>query len=260
MLIVEDEEMIRKGLRYTFDWFQLDCLVVGEAANGVEGLEKIKELDPDIIITDITMPVMDGITMLEKIHKDMVHSFIIISGYDEFEYAKKAIKLGVSEYLLKPVEQVHLSEALERAKEQCKLRNEYKVIKNSSIDIDDMEILDIELFQNFKGSHHVNNIIDYIRDNYNKRISINDLVVPLQKSSTYLNQKFKEETTFTFNEYVNRYRIKKSIDLMKTGEGKIYTIASDVGFSNYRYFISVFKKYTNCLPSDFLDYFKYQPL
>lgn len=73
--------------------------------------------------------------------------------------------------------------------------------------------------------------------------------------TTYLNKKFKEATSYTFNDFLNRYRIQKAIERIKTGEDKITMIAIDVGFSNYRYFIDVFKKYTEFLPSDFTAYF-----
>ena len=242
VLIVEDEEMIRKGLRYTFDWLKADCIVIDEAGNGKEGLDKIKKLEPDIVILDITMPIMDGITMLEKSVNDFIYSTIIISGYDEFEFAKMAIKLGVSEYLLKPVEQKQLSAALERAKEQVELKKQYEILKESAMDIENIEVLQMDLIQNKpKVSKHVSCLLKHVEENYNKKISIQDLVESLGMSDTYLNQKFKEETTYTFNEFVNRYRIQKAINYMKTVEGKVYTIAHDVGFSDYRYFISVFK-------------------
>ena len=259
ILIVEDEEMIRKGLRYTFDWYKSDSVVVGEASNGIEGLEKIKELEPDIVLADITMPIMDGITMLEKSINDFVYSAIIISGYDEFEYAKRSIKIGVAEYLLKPVNPEQLVEALERAKEQVKQRKQFELIKNNTINIEDIQTIKIDIIQDdFKVSKHVSDMINYIKENYPKKISIKNLVETTGMSDTYLNQKFKDETSFTFNEFLNRYRIQEAINQMKTGEGKVYTIASDVGFNNYRYFISVFKKYTNCTPSDFLEYFRNQ--
>ena len=259
ILIVEDEEMIRKGLRYTFDWYKSDSVVVGEASNGIEGLGKIKELEPDIVLADITMPIMDGITMLEKSINDFVYSAIIISGYDEFEYAKRSIKIGVAEYLLKPVNPEQLVEALERAKEQVKQRKQFELIKNNTINIEDIQTIKIDIIQDdFKVSKHVSDMINYIKENYPKKISIKNLVETTGMSDTYLNQKFKDETSFTFNEFLNRYRIQEAINQMKTGEGKVYTIASDVGFNNYRYFISVFKKYTNCTPSDFLEYFRNQ--
>lgn len=257
ILIVEDEEMIRKGLRYTFDWYNSDCVVIDEASNGLEGLEKIETLEPDIVVADITMPIMDGITMLEKSTEKFLYSAIIISGYDEFEYAKRSIKIGVAEYLLKPVEPEQLFEALKRAKDQINQRRQFEFIKNSTINIEDIYTLNMDLIKDsFHISKHVSYMINYIMKNYSKKISIKDLVATTGMSDTYLNQKFKEETSFTFNEFLNRYRIQEAINIMKTGEGKVYTIASDVGFNDYRYFISVFKKYTNCTPSDFLKYFK----
>lgn len=259
VLILEDEKMIRKGLRYTFDWLGSECVVVGEGADGREGLEKIDELKPDIVLVDIVMPVMDGITMLEKCNENENHTFsaIIISGYNEFDYAKQAIKLGVSEYLLKPVDQDELYQALERSKEQVRLRRQYNEIKKNYSTIDDIKVLDIDFYEHdFKTSNLVVEMLKYIQKTYHEKISIQDLIKPLDRSSTHLNQKFKEETNYTFNEFLNRYRIQKSIDLIKSGEEKICHIATAVGFSSYRYFIRVFKKYVNCLPSDFQEYFQ----
>lgn len=246
--------MIRKGLRYTFDWLQADCVVIDEAANGVEGLEKITNLKPDIVIADVNMPLMSGITMIERSSDVVACSFIIVSGYDEFHLAQKAVHLGVSEYLLKPLDQQQLLEALERAKVQIELKRKYQFIKNNSKQLD--EVLSANLMNTpTKASKYVAQMIAYIQENYADKVSIQDLVKQLGISSTYLNQKFKSETTYTFNEFLNRYRIQKAMDQLKTGEGKVYNIASDVGFKDYKYFISIFKKYVNITPSQFQDQF-----
>lgn len=254
VLLVEDEDMIRRGIRYTFDWLKADCVVIDEACNGQEGFTKIVSLKPDIVIADVNMPLMDGITMIEQSLKVHTFSSIIISGYDEFHLAKKAIQLGVSEYLVKPLEEQQLIEALSRAKSQVELMRKYEIILNNSNQIE--EILNADLLKiNTKVSKYVAKMMEYIQDNYSRKISIHDLVEQLGISSTYLNQKFKMETSYTFNEFVNRYRIQKAMDLLKTGEGKVYTIAHDTGFSDYKYFISIFKKYTNITPSQFQEYF-----
>ena len=112
VLIVEDEDIIRKGLMFMVNWQQAGCVVAGEAADGLEGLEKIRETRPDIVIVDINMPVMDGLEMLEKSIQEYGYDAIIVSGYSEFEYARKAITLGVTEYLLKPVNFNELYDAL----------------------------------------------------------------------------------------------------------------------------------------------------
>lgn len=257
LLIVEDEEMIRKGLRYTFDWSKSDIIVIDEAANGEEGLKKIKSLNPDIVLVDINMPVMSGLTMLEKSIKEYNYSAIIITGYDEFSLAKAAIHLGVTEYLLKPLDNLQLYNALEKSKNQVTLLKEHEIIKNNINNIDQLNILQKNLLRETpKSSKYVKSMIKYIHEKYNTKITIQDLVDLLGASSTYLNNEFKKETFYTFNDYLNRYRIHQSINIMKSGKGKIYTIATDVGFKDYRYFINVFKKYTGCLPSDFIEYFK----
>ena len=99
-------------------------------------------------------------------------------------------------------------------------------------------------------------MVTYIRDNYQKKISINDLIEPLQTSATYLNQLFKKETGFPFNDFLNRYRIQMAIQKLKEDDCKIYNVAVECGFKEYKYFINVFKKYTGILPSAFVAYYQ----
>ena len=114
VLIVEDEDIMRKGLMFMPKWQEVDCIVVGEAVSGQDGLEKIRRLQPDIVIVDINMPVMDGLEMLEKSIEEYGYDAIIVSGYGEFEYAQKGISLGVTEYLLKPIDYTKLYEAIRK--------------------------------------------------------------------------------------------------------------------------------------------------
>ena len=111
VLIVED--IIRKGIAYTMDWVSMGCTIIGEAANGREGVEKIQELKPDIVLADIMMPVMDGIEMIRKGQEIADFKAIIMTSYADFEYAKKAIDLGVSAYLMKPVDGEELKKSVE---------------------------------------------------------------------------------------------------------------------------------------------------
>lgn len=104
VLLVEDEEIIRKGIRYSVPWEECGCSVVGEAENGAAGEEKIAELQPDIVITDITMPVKNGLEMIADTREKFNYIAIILTGYSEFEYAQQAIRNGVSDYVLKPLD------------------------------------------------------------------------------------------------------------------------------------------------------------
>ncbi|WP_223069138.1 response regulator transcription factor [Paenibacillus caui] len=257
VLLVEDEEMIRKGLRHTFDWLQAGCIVIGEAENGEEGLDRIRTLKPDIIIVDVNMPLMDGITMIERSMQGGVCSYIILSGYDEFGLAKQAIRLGVTEYLLKPVEQEQLFGALERAKQQVEMKKKYEAIL-SATSVGDEEIYASLMKLPSKSSYYVSKMIEYVQEHYPDKISINDLVNRLGISATYLNRKFKSETTYTFNDFLNRYRIQQAMDKLRDGEEKIYTIATDVGFKDYKYFIAIFKKYANCTPGQYQERFGFR--
>lgn len=92
-------EIIRKGLVYGIPWGEMDCVVVGEAANGVEGAARIEELRPDIVPVDINMPVKDGLEMLQETIDRHHFSAVILSGYSSFDYARTAVHLGVTEYL-----------------------------------------------------------------------------------------------------------------------------------------------------------------
>lgn len=115
LLIVEDEVWEREGLADFFDWSELDIEVVGTAANGIQGIKMAKEYLPDIIMTDIRMPLMDGLKLSEEVKKFLPGCrIIIITGYDDFKYAKDAIHIGVFDYLLKPVQKQQLLNALNR--------------------------------------------------------------------------------------------------------------------------------------------------
>ena len=113
LVIVEDEEIIRRGLVCTIDWLKMGAKVVGEAANGKEALEVIKATKPDVILTDIKMPVMDGIAMTEALKAAANPAKIIyLTSYADFSYAQRALQLDVTDYLLKPVNEADLANAL----------------------------------------------------------------------------------------------------------------------------------------------------
>ena len=113
IMIVDDEKLIIEGLRNLIDWGKLGCNIVATANNGEDALEKLKQNKVDIIITDINMPVINGLELIKKVKaKYEKINFIILSGYDDFLYAKKAIEYGVNGYILKPINEDELEESL----------------------------------------------------------------------------------------------------------------------------------------------------
>lgn len=252
VLIVEDEDIIRKGLIFTMDWTKYDCTVAAEAVDGNDGLKKIAEVKPDIVITDVKMPFKDGLQMLFESNQNSNYETIIISGYSEFNYAQKAISLGVSNYLLKPIDMNDLGNALIKLTNKIsKKRIVQKVICEEENDIA-RRVLDLSSCKPH-NKKYVDTMLDYIKQHYKEKISIVDLCNTLYASSTYLNLQFKKETNYTFNDFLNRYRILRSIELLKTANLKIYQVAESVGFQDYKYYIQVFKKYVGCAPMKFLN-------
>ena len=116
VIIVDDEPVIRRGLRETIEWDALGLEVAGEAADGAEALKLIREIRPEILITDIRMPEMDGLELIREVKKlDFSIKITILSGYSDYDYLKAAIRLGVDNYLLKPIDNDELISNLKNA-------------------------------------------------------------------------------------------------------------------------------------------------
>lgn len=257
ILVVEDEKLIRQRLIFGIDFERLDCVVIGEARDGKEGKKLIEKLNPDIVLTDINMPVMDAFDMLEAT-LDYSYSTIILSGYNEFKNAQKAIKYGVTEFIVKPINEIDIVDAVVRAKTQVdeqnrlmKLETIHELDEKSQLLDHSLETVDDEI---------VKNMLDFISQNFHKKFLFNDVSKEIGYSSPILHEKFKKVTKMTFNEYLNRYRINQSIQLMKKGEKKLYEIAEACGFSEYKYYNKVFKKYLGVNTTEFMNKLQYFPL
>lgn len=136
IMLVDDEEEVRKAMIRKMNWEQLGFTVVGDAENGEDALEKLEHLEPDVVMTDIRMPYMDGLTLVARIREKFPFvKILIFSGYDDFEYAQQAIKLNVTEYILKPVNGQELAEILNRIKvsldEEIEQRRNISILQES---------------------------------------------------------------------------------------------------------------------------------
>jgi two-component system response regulator YesN len=119
VIIVDDERMAREGIAETIEWATLGMVLAGTAVNGQQALEKIQELQPDVVITDIKMPIVDGLQLIEQGLKISPHIvFIVLSGFGEFELATQAMRFGVRRYLLKPSDEHEITEALQWSKQE----------------------------------------------------------------------------------------------------------------------------------------------
>lgn len=256
VVIVEDEIIIRRGLALTVPWDKFGCVVVGEARNGLQGKKMIDDLKPDIVITDVRMPKLDGINMIRQIVEEGEVSceFIIISGYSEFEYAQQAVKLGVRDYLLKPVDDKELENTIKNLTMLIREKKKDNALKNYILQMGEPKL---GFFREYisdqkvgSKQQYVLDAIEYINKNYTKDINIKDVAEYLALSESYLSRLFKKETGYTFVEYLTNYRIKIAIELLKDHRNRVYEVAQKVGFNDSRYFSTIFKKYVGLRPTD----------
>lgn len=128
VILVDDEAEVIDIMEAKIRWSELGFEVVGSAKNGVKALELVEKLQPDVVLTDIRMPYMDGLELSRKLNQDYPNIYIILcTGFDEFEYAKEAVHLDIKEYLLKPISAAELSESLMRLKENLDKEREEKL-------------------------------------------------------------------------------------------------------------------------------------
>ena len=169
IIIVEDEPILLKGLQYKVNWTDLGCIVVATANDGIKGLKLISKYNPHIVITDNRMPFLDGLEMLKKAKNEgQQFESIIITGYEEFDYAKQAINLGVHDFLLKPIDMEELKFTTTKLINKIKhLRSLEEYNKNTILY---SKILNLNLLSDQQGSF-VRETINYIKDNYSKKIT-----------------------------------------------------------------------------------------
>ncbi|QKS72557.1 DNA-binding response regulator [Paenalkalicoccus suaedae] len=192
------------------------------------------------------MPNMTGIELLETCKYRTNQLSIILSSYDEFDYAKQAMKLGAFDYLLKPLNHEELSATLKKA--VTHLDESGSVGKKS----EKAEWFFANDAKPSSISNSIKRVLDFIDENFAEKLTVQELADHIDKSPTYLHGKFKKEMNQTLSQYINKVRIQKSIEQMRNGEDHIYSIAQSVGYSDYKYFTTVFKKYTNHSPTSFI--------
>lgn len=243
VLVVEDEQLVRKGIVLSIDWASLGCIVVAEASNGLEGIEAVHEFKPDLIVSDIRMPEMDGIKMMHHLREEGNKlAVIFLTAYGDFTYAQKAIKLLASDYILKPFEDGELEEAVLAVRDKI-LSKRDKTIK--------LKEIDIKLKKSSK-SKYVLETIDYISENYSDYdMSVETIAESVGISGGHLSRTFKKETGHTILTYITLYRIHKGIILLEDCRYKIYEVADKISYRDVTYFSSIFKKTVGVSPSEY---------
>lgn len=246
ILIADDEFHIRQGLE-KLDWNSIGLKVCGIAKDGYEAMELAAIHKPEIILSDIRMPMMDGLAMTEEFVKDNPDCAIIyLSGYRDFEYIKKALTIGAFDYLVKPTNPEEILDCCQRAVklikekkiQQVTVREMQEKLKGIQVK-EELVYLDEDVSA---AKLTVKDILEYIDQNFSQDISLNNLSTIFHFNSIYINRMIKKETGHTFLEIVNNKRMNVAADLLKGKELKISEVAIRTGIMDQRYFSQVFKK------------------
>ncbi len=237
VMIIDDEMSARRLLQLSIDWKSLDMELVGEAASGIEAINIIDELRPDIVFADISMPFMNGIEFTKvatERYPDLV--IIILTGFDDFEYARQCVRLPVVEYMLKPFVRQEVTEVLTKIKENLDIHNTRTQEIGRDITPSDIE-----------------QIMQYLRDNFtDSNINLTSVAQHFGFNPSYFSRKFKQETGKSFVEFLIKCRMERAIELAGTSN-KMFCTANDVGIPDPNYFGRCFKKYTGISYSEYVN-------
>ena len=255
VMVIDDEESARKLMKAAIDYESLGMEVVGEAASGIEAINVIDELRPDIAFVDISMPFMDGIEFTEIATSRYPNLIIIImTAFDQFEYARKCVSLPVFDYMLKPMVRAEVTKVLERAKEKLDASRHNQGHKNGferDAESDDFD----ESFDDDGLSGEINStelIEKYVMENFtDPKLNLTFIAQNFGFSASYLSRKFKADTGKNFAKYLTDLRMKKALRYAELGY-KMYRTAGEVGIPDPNYFSRCFKKYTGMSYSDYV--------
>lgn len=238
ILIVDDEYEIRKGLTSFFPWEMLGYKVAGQAEDGRQALNYLLKYGDriDVVLADIKMPVMSGIELVEKMREHNIRcKVVLLSAYNDFEFARKALKLDVYDYALKPTE----------------YKNLVQIFRNLKLHLD-QERMTFEVEErpeNYK-KRLLQTVVQYMELNY-ATASLEKTAEYVNLSSSYLSTVFKEEMGMGFSEYLIKIKMEKAAKLLMDINYKTYDVSEMVGYSNAKNFARIFKKYYGVSPREY---------
>ncbi len=254
--IIDDEPIIVEGLRKSINWEKYGCEVIGTAFSGEEGLLLIRKEEPDIVFTDIQMPCMDGLSMIAAIKSEFPDTQIaILTGYRDFDYAQRAIKLGVTRFLLKPSKMDELMEALNVMTR--KLADHHAEPEDQKPDDDPESIKELvkePVLDSAASSFIVNNAVAYIEEHYKEKLKLSDVADQVYVSQWHLSKLMNRYLGQNFSEILNGIRINKAKELLKDPSLRIGDIADEVGFLDMAHFSRVFKKLVGISANEFRNH------
>jgi YesN/AraC family two-component response regulator len=241
LMIAEDEERIRLGIETILNKYPGGIKVVGSHRNGMEAATQLASMKPgelDVLITDVEMPAMNGLQLIERAKAKMPDLFIIVlSGYDEFEYVRQAMRFGAADYLLKPMDKSEMFRLLQRHQETKEARTAGTGIAQPA-----------------PAKRFDEQVKAILGKEYNQPFDLKRVSDQVGFSPGYTSKMFKQTTGETITEYLSRLRIEKAKEFLNDHlHLKVYEIAPLVGCPDKMYFQKLFKKMTGLTPKEYRE-------
>lgn len=244
LIIVDDESKIRNGLCNYFPWREIGFQVVYDARNGKDALDYVQDHRVDAILSDIKMPEMSGIDLIERLHKQRSKiKVVFLTGFKEFEFAQKALIYGAANFIVKPTKYNELVDAFTRIKEE--------------LDIDAQkadEDTKTPAGEEPEGYHNkiIAAIKSHVEEHY-AHVTLDDIAKLVHMNPTYISKYFKKRTGQNFSDYVLSVKMKNAADLLHDIHYRIYDVSIMVGYENAKNFATSFKKYYGKNPKEYRE-------
>lgn len=240
VMIADDENYMLEAMENLIDWKKMECQLVYKAKNGQELLEQIKKNCPDIIITDIKMPLLSGIEIAKYIYENHIRAkVIILSAYADFQYAQEAIKYDVCGYIIKTSVIEMLPGMIQKA------------IGKLSVPFTEAEKESEEQF----SDDILGRLQKYISEHYTDKLSLTQIANEVHANGSYLSRLYKTKTGQNLFDVINKMKLEKAKEYMSQGK-RIYEIAQLVGYDDVSYFSRVFRKHEGCSPREYENQLK----
>ena len=244
VILVDDERLILRGLSTVVPWAELGCEVAGTAHDGVSGLKLIHDLRPDIVMTDIRMPNMDGLTMLAAIRSEYPGiQTAVLTAYRDFDYARQALTLGVCRYLLKPSNLEELKEAVRIMTSRLDTMPPRKEGREEEVQEEAVQAA---------RNHLVRAAMAYIREHCTEQhLSLSEVADHVYVSQWHLSKLLNRETGQSFFDLLGAMRVARAKEMLADPGVRIGDVAEATGFSDVGHFSRSFKKIAGCTPGEY---------
>lgn len=268
VLLVDDEQIERMALAKKIDRYYGDKVDIYHAVNGREAVAMCGEQKNDIVIMDISMPEMNGVMAAKYIRKmDDECSIIFLSAYDDFEYARNAIKVRALDYLLKPCDMNDLLAVMDTALQKLDKENafngnsisgkeqnkETEICGSNYNNVRENRSKRTDNVRNSDEQTTIKYLKEYVENNYIYDISMQEAAEEMGYSDAYFSKLFKQYFNQNFTAYLTEYRIKKAKELLSNTNHSIKDISRMVGYTDSNYFAKIFKRLVGEIPSKYRE-------